>query len=222
MPRETFGLPFFRLTAEPALESKASVEESDAAVAQARAGDQEAFRALVERYSRAVFRLAYRMTGNEQDAEDVVQETFLRVYRGLDRFEARANFATWLHRIAVNYSLDMLRARRQQPSGSSPGQRRPNDPSDAEYSEAARALVANDPAPDRLAYSGEVGRRVESALSRLSKLERAAFVLRHFEGVSIEEIGRALGLSAGATKNSVFRAVQKLRRELEPLVSSSK
>src|SRR4249920_3278347 len=82
-----------------------------AAVALARDGDSEAFRALVERHSRAVYRLAHRMTGSPQDAEDVVQETFLKAYRQLGRFESRANFGTWLHRIAVNCAIDLHRAR---------------------------------------------------------------------------------------------------------------
>jgi len=199
------------------------VEGSDAAaVAQARAGDRDAFRALVERYSRSVFRLAYRMTGNEQDAEDVVQETFLRVYRRLNQFESRAHFGTWLYRIAVNYSFDLLRARRQQP-GSRPVLKPQafdgDDPSRGGRSDPALGLAAGDPAPDRLVFSGEVQRKVAAALTRLSETERAAFVLRHFEGLSIEEIARLLGLRAGAAKNSIFRAVQKLRRELEPLVS---
>src|ERR1051326_7002306 len=85
-----------------------------AAVALARDGDSEAFKGLVERHSRAVYRLAHRMTGNPQDAEDVVQETFLKAYRQLGRFESRANFGTWLHRIAVNCSIDVIRARKHQ------------------------------------------------------------------------------------------------------------
>jgi RNA polymerase sigma-70 factor (ECF subfamily) len=88
--------------------------ETDAtAVALARSGDSDAFRALVERHSRAVYKLAHRMTGSSQDAEDVVQETFLRAYRQLSRFESRANFGTWLHRIAVNCSIDLIRSRRR-------------------------------------------------------------------------------------------------------------
>ena len=84
--------------------------QTDAAtVALARDGDSEAFRALVERHSRAVYRLAHRMTGNPSDAEDVVQETFLKAYKQLGRFESRANFGTWLHRIAVNCSIDLIR-----------------------------------------------------------------------------------------------------------------
>src|ERR1022692_4453070 len=76
-------------------------------VTRARSGDSDAFRALVEKHSRRVFRLAFRMTGNEQDAEDVVQESFLRAYRQLGRFESRANFGTWLYRIVSNCSVDL-------------------------------------------------------------------------------------------------------------------
>ena len=179
-------------------------------VAQAQAGDREAFRLLVERYSRSVFRLAYRMTGNEQDAKDVVQETFLRVYRRLNRFEARAQFATWLHRIGVNCALDVMRLRRRHEENRETGS--------AEGPEPILEVAAESPAADRLVFSAEVQQKVGAAMARLSSTERAAFVLRHFEGRSIEEISRALGLRAGATKNSIFRAVAKLRRELEALV----
>ena len=82
-----------------------------AVVSRARSGDADAFRQLVERHSKPMFRVAYRMTGNEHDADDVVQETLLRAYRQLARFEERANFGTWLHRIAINCSLDLLRSR---------------------------------------------------------------------------------------------------------------
>src|SRR6476646_155912 len=85
--------------------------ESAAVLARARQGDSEAFRALVERHSRRVFQLAFRITGNEQDAEDVVQESFLRAYRQLGRFEARANFGTWLYRIVANCAVDMMRTK---------------------------------------------------------------------------------------------------------------
>src|SRR5580698_7459950 len=86
--------------------------DASAVLARARQGDGEAFRALVERHSRSVFRLAFRMTGNEQDAEDVVQESFLRAYRQLGRVESRANFGTWLYRIAANCSVDLMRTKR--------------------------------------------------------------------------------------------------------------
>src|SRR3990170_6586549 len=93
------------------------MREDAAAVALARDGDSEAFRSLVERHSRLVFRVAYRLTGNEADAEDVVQETFLKAYRQLGRFESRANFGTWVHRIAVNCSIDLIRSRPHRETG---------------------------------------------------------------------------------------------------------
>src|SRR5512140_2002242 len=80
-------------------------------VTRARSGDTDAYRVLVERHSRALFRLAFRITGNESDAEDVVQESFLRAYRQLGKFDERASFGTWLYRIATNYALDLVRAR---------------------------------------------------------------------------------------------------------------
>src|SRR2546427_7620832 len=87
--------------------------ETAAALVRARQGDNDAFRALVERHSQQAFRLAFRMTGNEQDAEDVVQESFLRAYRQLGRFDERATFGTWLYRIAANCSLDLVRSKKR-------------------------------------------------------------------------------------------------------------
>src|SRR5438093_7349521 len=184
--------------------------EAAAVLARARQGDSDAFRALVERHSRSVFRLAYRMTGNEQDAEDVVQESFLRAYKQLGRFESRANFGTWLYRIVSNCSVDLMRAKQAR-----------HDQTRSESLDEAVELPANDlPTPERLAQSSEIQRRVQGALADLSPLERAAFTLRHYEGRSIDEISRTLGLGTSAAKHSVFRAVKKLRISLAPLRSS--
>lgn len=183
-----------------------------AAVALARDGDCDAFRALVERHGRAVYRLALRMTGNPSDAEDVVQETFLKAYKQLSRFESRANFGTWLHRIAVNCSIDMIRARPYRESG--------HDPVDLELLGAGEAADAGHPSPERLTLSAEVQERITGAMSGLSPMERAAFMLRHFEGQSIDEISRSLGLKANAAKHSIFRAVRKMRAALEPVVAA--
>ena len=189
------------------------MELSDSvAVAQARAGDSNAFRVLVERHSRNLFRLAYRMTGHQEDAEDVVQETFLRAYRQLSKFDDRAGFGTWLYRIAANCSLDLIRARKRR-----------NERQEAAEEDSPgliQSLPDASPTPDRLALSGEVERKVASVMNELSEMERSAFVLRHYEGMCIEDISRTLGVQPNAAKHSVFRAVQKLRRALEPLVSS--
>jgi RNA polymerase sigma-70 factor (ECF subfamily) len=179
------------------------MEDSEAlAIARAKSGDGEGFRNLVERHSRSVFRLAYRMTGNESDAEDIVQETFLRAYKQLNRYESRSSFATWLYRIAANCSIDLIRAKKvRQPV------------------EVPETLAAKDPEPDRAMFSSEVQKRVAEAMNDLSGQERTAFVLRHFEGLSIDEISRSLGVGENAAKHAVFRAVQKLRRTLAPVVS---
>ena len=174
-------------------------------VERARAGDSEAFRELVERYSARIFRLAWRVLGDEASAEDAVQETFLRAYRALARFDARSQFATWLHRIAANTAVEILRKHQHQHLRQE------------SIGEAAGETSSADPGPDRRALSQEVERAVRGALAGLSPMERAAFVLRHFEGRSIAEICGALGLRESAGKQAIFRAVQKLRRSLEPL-----
>jgi RNA polymerase sigma-70 factor, ECF subfamily len=179
------------------------------AAALARKGNQNAFRVLVERHSRSIFRLAFRMTGNEEDAEDVVQETFLRVHRQLGQFDSRAAFSTWLYRIGANCALDSIRARRSR-----------NEQQEPRYDDGALhwldRVAAPDPSPERLTQSRQIAVMLEPALQRLSDVERTAFVLRHYEGCDIQEIATTLGVGTSAAKHSVFRAVQKLRRALQP------
>jgi RNA polymerase sigma-70 factor, ECF subfamily len=179
------------------------------AVEDGAAGLRDAFRAVVEQHSRAVFRLAYRMTGNESDAEEVVQETFLRAYRAFDRFEERSQAGTWLHRIAVNCSLDLLRARQRRAEQQFPQEQ-------SEGRDALQELPSAAPTPERLLLSAEMKRKFQAAMARLTATERGAFALRHYEGKSIEEIAQALEISVPAAKNTVFRAVQKLRQALGP------
>ena len=186
------------------------------AVAQARDGDSGAFRLLVERHSRNLFRLAYRMTGHQEDAEDVVQETFLRAYRQLAKFDDRASFGTWLYRIAANCSLDLIRARKRRSEN-----RENHDSSEEGAPDPMQSLADGAPTPERLALRSEVERRVAGELADLSEMERAAFMLRHYEGMCIDDISRTLGVQPNAAKHSIFRAVQKLRRALEPLVSTA-
>jgi RNA polymerase sigma-70 factor, ECF subfamily len=184
-----------------------TASEAPAILARARQGDNDAFRALVERHSRSAFRLAFRMTGNEQDAEDVVQESLLRAYRHLGRFEARADFGTWLYRIVANSAIELIRAR----------QSRQNRARMEPIDEVATMPASELPAPDRLAASADIRRRVAEAMEGLSPLERAAFTLRHYEGRTTDEISRTLRLGTSAAKHAVFRAVKKLRIALEPL-----
>ncbi len=180
-------------------------------LAQARAGNRDAFRTLVERHSRAVFRVAFRITGNEQDAEDVVQETFLKAYGELARFEARSGVGTWLHRIAANCAIDLLRKR----------PRHTVSRHDDETAPVVEQLPSHEAGPERVAAGRQMRQRLAEAMDDLTALERAAFTLRHLEQQSIDEISAALGQNPAATRHSIFRAVAKMRRALSPLVRSS-
>ncbi|MGD9904050.1 MAG: RNA polymerase sigma factor [Vicinamibacterales bacterium] len=180
----------------------------------ARRGDDHAFRALVERHSRYLYAVAHRVTGHGSDAEDVVQEAWLKAHRQLARFEDRSEVRTWLHRITVNCAIDFIRRRRHRELAVDPGDLA--DGSAGHWEADAHA------GPDRLAESGQISDRVAAAMAQLTTSERAAFVLRHVEGLSIDEIGRALGLKTNATKHSVFRAVKKMRVALEPFAGVSR
>lgn len=181
-------------------------------VARAREGEEAAFRALVQEHSRAVYGRAYQLTGDPHDAEDVVQETFLKVFRNLDGFDGRSRFETWLYRVATNAAMDLMRKRQRHASRRAEIEAPSGDPLPVE---------APIPDPEHRAEGRAVGERIEHAMSRLTVGERAAFTLRHVEGQSIREIGEALGLKDNAVKNAVFRAVQKMRRELAPLTSET-
>ncbi len=172
-------------------------------------GDKEAYGALVVRHSHSLFRVAFRITGNEADADDVVQEAFLRGYRKLDTFESRANFSTWIYRIAVRCALDKLKASKVNESS------RVAEETDPELDDVQ---VADSTAgPDRILLSAEIGALQEAAMRGLSPTERTAFVLRHVESCSTEEIAAVLGIAPNAAKQTVFRAVHKLRLRLSAL-----
>jgi RNA polymerase sigma-70 factor (ECF subfamily) len=203
---------------QASVENAKAIAESDAlAVERTLAGDRDAFRVLVERHSQNVFRLAYRMTGNRPDAEEVVQEAFLRAYQKLGQFAARSNFGTWVYRIAANYAIDRMRQQRKEES------RREEPRADARdgmENDPVNRVQDAAPTPERLTQSLELRKQMELALAALSQAERTAFVMRHWEGCGIEEIAEVLKSNSGAAKNTVFRAVQKLRQALEPFVKT--
>jgi RNA polymerase sigma-70 factor, ECF subfamily len=197
-------------------ESAESAVDSDAiAVERTLAGDRDAYRVLVERHSRNLFRLAYRMTGNQHDAEEVVQEAFLRGYQKLGQFASRANFGTWVYRIAANYAIDRVRQQRREEARKEKPAR---DDLGGKEIDPVNLVTDGKPLPERLALSAELREKMGEALRALTPAERTAFVMRHWEGCGIEEIAGVLKSNSGATKNTVFRAVQKLRRTLEPFV----
>jgi RNA polymerase sigma-70 factor (ECF subfamily) len=182
-------------------------------VRRARQGDAEAFRAIVETYSRPLWRAAWRVLGDAGAAEDAVQEAFLRAWRALDRFDDRAELQTWLYRIAINAAIDV---RREQRRHGAMAEALPED-LDGEVT-----VTSREPDAHRRAASVEVVRRAREAIDGLPDIERTAILLRHFEGRSISEIARAIGRGENAAKQAVFRAVRKLRQALGPLKEISR
>jgi RNA polymerase sigma-70 factor (ECF subfamily) len=172
-------------------------------------GNKDAYGTLVARHSYAIFRVAFRITGDEADAEDVVQETFLRGYLKLESFESRAKFATWIYRIAVNYALSLKSKRKPEAAYQIAEEA---DPTQHQVQVADTAA-----SPERLLLSQEIENLKAHAMKDLTATERTAFVLRHMEDRTTEEIAATLKIAPNAAKQAVFRAVQKLRRSLAPL-----
>ena len=177
-------------------------------VERSREGDEDAFRVLVERHTRSIYRTAYRITTNSADADDVVQETFLRAYRALGSYDGRASFTTWSHRIAVNCALDLIDSRKRRDAK-------------VESTDDLSDIASTTASPDRVVLSAQMQREMAAALTAMSGNERTAFVLRHFEGMPLEEIANILGIKTNATKNTIFRAVTKLRERLQPFTGST-
>jgi len=173
------------------------------------AGDKEAYRALVVHHSERLFRVAFRITGNEADAEDVVQDAFLRGYQKLKTFESRSDFGTWIYRIAVRCALDRI-------GGSKVNESTPiTETTDRQHHGVQ--IADHSAGPERLLLSSEIGAMQEIAMHGLTPAERTAFVLRHLEDCTTEEIAAAMGVPPNTAKQSVFRAVQKLRQRLATL-----
>jgi RNA polymerase sigma-70 factor (ECF subfamily) len=173
------------------------------------AGDKEAYGVLVERHGESMFRVAFRITESEADAQEIVQEAFLRGYRGLAGFDARADFRTWIYRIAVNCALQVLQKRKAEGGV----------PITEEYDEEHSGLQLSDggAGPERLLLDREIEHRRHAAMEKMTEDERLAFVLRHIEGLSTEEIAATLDVTPNNARQAVFRAVQKMRRSLTPL-----
>lgn len=167
-------------------------------------GDVDVFLALAERHRTYMYNLALRLTGRDQDARDVVQESLLNAFLHLDRFEGRADLRTWLNRIVVNCALDHLRGLRRRPDVYHP----------SPLSDVIDTAASAAPDPERLAAGADWRRLVASTLETMSPLERVTFALRHFEGRSIAEIAEAVGIGNNAAKQHIFRAVRKLRLAL--------
>lgn len=178
-----------------------------ALVAKAKTGDYQAFEALVNRYEGKVYRLAMRMLRNQEDAEDALQEAFLQVYRGLQGFEGRSTFSTWLFRLATNVCLMKIRHR-----GTEPAQLLPLEEYLPRHEEGGHPQIQDWPdKPEEVLLNKESRQKMLEALERLPAEYRAVFILRDVEGLSNAEAGEALGISVAAVKSRLHRARLALR-----------
>jgi RNA polymerase sigma-70 factor, ECF subfamily len=192
------------------LSSSATIPAFDESslVARAKAGDPTAFSELVSHYDRRVFRMAKQITQNDDDAEDVLQEAFLKAYTHLDDFQGNSKFYTWIVRIAVNEALMKLRKRRSDRTVPL------DEPIDTGEDEVAREIAVWDENPEETYSREELAELLDEAVQSLKPAYRTVFVLRDIEELSIEETAEALGLSISAVKSRLLRARLQLREKL--------
>src|SRR5277367_6772773 len=186
-------------------------------VAEAQAGSRVAFEELVHRYDRDVLRLALNLMKRPEDARDVYQEAFLKVFKNLHRFRFECSFYTWLYRIVTNVCLDHLRRRQARPEDQAPevnaGYQDEVGTDFFERQKENRATLD----PERHLLGQEIQTRLAAAMERLSPRERIVFEMKHYQGLKLRDIGDALGTTEETVKNSLFRATRKLRNQLGEL-----
>jgi RNA polymerase sigma-70 factor, ECF subfamily len=201
------------LEGDARLAAAAKVAEEHDLVRNAQAGDRLAFEELVRRYDREVLRLALNLVHRAEDARDIYQEAFMRVYKNLHRFRFECSFYTWLYRIVTNVALDHLRRRTSRKEDQAPV------PEDSEAT--TRDFFDRQPEvraaanPERNLLGQELGEHIAAALNHLSARERMVFEMKHYQGLKLRAIGDMLGTSEETVKNSLFRATRKLRASLE-------
>ena len=176
-------------------------------VARATAGDLESFNQLVSRWERPIYALAYRTLGREEDARDVVQEAFLRAYRGLKGFKGQAKFSSWLYRITLNLCRDWIRKERRAPIVQVPEGTDPVDLADAQASptESGEELVSR----------REMSRAVSKAMAELPEEQRTAILLKEYHGLTFQEIADMLQCPLSTVKTRLYQGLSVLRRRLE-------
>ncbi|MDA2912636.1 sigma-70 family RNA polymerase sigma factor [Acidobacteriia bacterium AH_259_A11_L15] len=187
--------------------------EERALIRRAQRGDRAAFEQLVRLYEGSVLRLALQVVRSEEEARDLYQEAFLKIYRSLGRFRFESRFSTWVYRVVMNVCLDYLRRastrREVQAPEAEPGQ--------VEFFHAVpdKRAAQN---PEKAFQGKQIAERLRAALARLSPRERLVFELKHYQGLKLRTIGEYCGTSEQTAKNCLFRATQKLRGELREFV----
>lgn len=182
-----------------------------ALIQQCKQGDIGAFNDLIERYEKRVFNFAYRMAGNYDDANDVAQEAFIRVFNSICTFRGDANFTTWLYRIVTNVYLDERKKQKSHLHSSL------EDYIELEENTVTRQVEDGRPTPDHLVETGERNAMLHAAIQELPEYQRIMVVLYHTQGKSYEEISQIMNLPIGTVKSRLNRARLALREKLEPI-----
>ena len=188
--------------------------EDDELIREAQRGDRSAFDSLVRRYDQSVLRLALHMLGNEQDAQDVHQEAFLKAYRHLGNFRFECSFYTWLYRIVTNLCLDHLRRRKSRREDPATVIDSRGDEMDLLSNVSDTRSMAD---PARELDRKRMGQSINDALDKLTPRERTVFELKHYQGLKLRTIGEMLNTTEETAKNTLFRATRKLRSHLADL-----
>jgi RNA polymerase sigma-70 factor (ECF subfamily) len=173
-------------------------------------GDQAAFHELVGRYKKKIYYLAYDITGDHQEAEDISQEVFMKMYRSLKTFRRDAKMSSWLYQITVNTSIDSLRKKSSKPARSIDE----FDPSFVQAELPAGGSGAYALNPVLTTESAQIQEHISEALKKISARERTVFVMRHYNDLKLHEIAEILNITIGTVKSLLFRAIKKLRKEL--------
>lgn len=207
MPLNRRGLPASNHKVQRAKEA----QEDRVLIGQAQAGDRAAFRRLVERHQRRAFSIALSLVRDEHDARELVQDAFLRVYKGLHAFQGSSSFFTWLYRIITNLSIDLIRKPGRQSTIQADGRTEPDEANDADFPFLSRVDGAD---PGDAVRRREIGARLQEAMDALPPYHRGVIVMREIEGLSYEEMAQAMGVSKGTIMSRLFHARQKLQRAL--------
>jgi RNA polymerase sigma-70 factor (ECF subfamily) len=201
------------LTGQVGTSQQGEAEVERSLIRRAQRGDRPAFDALVRRYDQEVLRMTLRIVRSHDEAQDLYQEAFLKVYRSIGQFRLESRFSTWLYRLVMNVCYDHLRRQKTRSEVQS-------GESEEGQGNFAHTLADERPDlnPDRALAAAEISRRLQAALARLTPRERMVFELKHCQGLKLRTIGEMCGTSEEAAKNSLFRALQKLRGDLRDLV----
>ena len=170
-----------------------------------KSGSHEAFGELLGRYEKRIFNAVLRLVGNPVEAEDIVQDTFLKAFKALGTFQQESGFYTWLYRIAINAAVDFRKKRKRRKAYSL----------DDEENELAGSLQSDDPLPEDGPSQIEIEAALRKAIDRLPDKFRTILVLREFDGLSYEDLAKVLKISKGTVESRLFRARMKLRQRME-------